>query len=478
MAIFHCSIDIVTRTENRSSVAAAAYRSGEKITNCYDGITHDYTSKGGIVATDILLPEYAPEDYKDRSTLWNSVEKVERSCNAQLARDIEVSIPVELPPDQWKPLIEEYCQANFVSHGMIADYAIHDKQDGNPHCHILLTMRPIKEDGTWGAKCKKEYILDDAGCRIKLPSGTWKSRKVDTTDWNDKGNAEIWRESWSKCCNKRLEPLEIVIDHRSYKRQGIEQIPTVHMGVAACQMEARGIATERGDYNRQAIADNRDLRATRARITRLMKWQREEQARPLDLAEANVKPSVAARLYQSHNLQNHATQLRDLKSYSEAWVFLQDHDIKNPEDFFATIQDMNDGFYALKGELKTLQTVMETLDNQCAMWEEYQALKPTVMHHRALPKRKQKAFYEAHAKKLDRYEELQQIWTEYKADGGKINPRHWKRDKRDAQRIAGLYQWKMKAFQSELSRAERLKKALEPMLEKEVPTKHKAKERG
>ena len=117
-------------------------------------------------------------------------------------------------------MMEEYCKSNFVDKGMIADYRIHDKQDGNPHCHILLTMQPLNENGEFGAKCKKEYVLDYIGNRINLPSGNWKSLKVDTTDWNNKDNAEVWRSDWSDICNLYLENLgeNERIDHRSYER--------------------------------------------------------------------------------------------------------------------------------------------------------------------------------------------------------------------------------------------------------------------
>lgn len=239
MAIYHCSIKIVSRGKGKSAVAAAAYRSGETLTNNYDGVTHDFTRKGGIVHTEILLPPHAPPDFADRSALWNSVEKIEKAKNSQLAREIEIALPVELDREKQIQLVREYVKENFVSVGMCADFAIHDKQDGNPHAHIMLTMRPLEQSGEWGAKSKKEYLLDKGGQRIKLKNGTFKSRKVDTVDWNSQEKAEVWRQAWADTANRYLAAQDRPerIDHRSYKRQGIEQIPTVHMGVAATQME-------------------------------------------------------------------------------------------------------------------------------------------------------------------------------------------------------------------------------------------------
>ena len=144
MAIYHCSIKIISRGKGKSAVAAAAYRSGENLTNEYDGITHDYTRKGGVVYTEILLPDHAPAEYADRAVLWNAVEKIEKAKNAQLAREIEIALPHELTREQGISLVREYVKEQFVNAGMCADIAIHDKEDGNSHAHVMLTIRPIE----------------------------------------------------------------------------------------------------------------------------------------------------------------------------------------------------------------------------------------------------------------------------------------------------------------------------------------------
>ena len=171
-------------------MAAAAYRSGEKLVNEWDGLTHDYTRKGGIIHTEIMLPSHTPPEFQDRSTLWNSVEQIEKSSDAQLAREIEVALPVELSRAEQLALVRSFVKDNFVDAGMCADFAIHDKGTGNPHAHIMLTIRPIREDGKWGAKCRKVYDLDSQGQRIPDGKGGWKSHREDTTDWNQRGNAE------------------------------------------------------------------------------------------------------------------------------------------------------------------------------------------------------------------------------------------------------------------------------------------------
>ncbi|MFI3214234.1 MAG: MobQ family relaxase, partial [Eubacteriales bacterium] len=237
MAIYHCSIKVISRGKGKSAVASAAYRSGTKMYNEYDGEMHDFTRKGGIHSSMILLPSHAPKEYADRSVLWNAVEKIENTKKSQLAREIEVAIPKEIPQELWQKMMVDYCNENFVSKGMIADLYIHNKDLSNPHCHTMLTMRPIEEDGKRGAKSRKKYVLDDSGNRIKLSSGTWKSVKVNTTDWNEQTNGKLWRKNWSEHCNYYLEKLGHTerIDHRSYERQGIHQIPSIHL-VLICEL--------------------------------------------------------------------------------------------------------------------------------------------------------------------------------------------------------------------------------------------------
>lgn len=155
MAIYHCSVKIIGRSKGKSVIAAAAYRAGEKLYNRETGLTHDFTHKGGVVHREILLPDHAPKEYLDRQTLWESVTKVEKKSNAQFAREVEVALPMEFSRELQLAVVREYVQTNFVSNGMCADVAIHDKQNGNPHAHILLTTRPMKADGSWGQRKKR-----------------------------------------------------------------------------------------------------------------------------------------------------------------------------------------------------------------------------------------------------------------------------------------------------------------------------------
>ena len=244
----HHDIKIVQRSNRQSAVAAAAYQSGERLFSEYDQKQKYYSEKRGIVHTEIMLPPHAPPEYADRNTLWNAAETQEKQWNSQLARRIVLAIPREIPRSQHADLIRDYCREFFVSKGMIADFAIHDKGDGNPHAHILLTMRAMDETGKWLPKSRKVYDLDENDERIRLPSGNWKSHKEDTVDWNDQKYAEIWRQGWAAIANRYLEANDRPerLDLRSYERQGLDKIPTVHMGPAVSQMEKRGIQTNIG----------------------------------------------------------------------------------------------------------------------------------------------------------------------------------------------------------------------------------------
>ena len=270
LAIFHCQIKIISRGKGKTATAAAAYRSGTKIVDDEFGETHDYTRKSGVAFSEILLCANAPSTYSDRQTLWNEVQKIEKQKNAQLCREVEVALPIEFSRDEQIEVVREYIKKNFTDKGMIADWSLHDKSDGNPHAHILLTMRPLKQNGEWGAKRKDSYALDDNGNRIpvidpktgKQKIGArgrkmWERISIQSTDWNDQTKAEEWRKSWADICNEHLKG-QAHIDHRSYARQGKEQLPMLHESYAARKIVKRGGYSYIIEYNEQVRKFNRE----------------------------------------------------------------------------------------------------------------------------------------------------------------------------------------------------------------------------
>ena len=203
MAIFHFSAKVITRSDGGNAVAAAAYRSGTRLTCERTGQTFNYTRKSEVTHRVICGPPNSPSWVLTRSALWNQVEFGETRVNSQLAREVEVSLPIELTHAQRVALLNDYVQEQFVSKGMVTDIALHAKS-GNPHAHILITLRDITADG-FGAKRR---------------------------DWNDKALVTHWRQSWATACNSALEKAGCSerIDHRSNKARGIVTPATVHLG--------------------------------------------------------------------------------------------------------------------------------------------------------------------------------------------------------------------------------------------------------
>ena len=370
IAIYHLQIKIISRGAGRSAVAAAAYRAGERITNERDGITHDYTRKSGIIHTGILLPENAPPEYKDRSVLWNAVERVEKAKNSQLAREIELALPVELTKEQNQFLVYEYVKRNFVRHGMCADVAIHDAITGNPHAHVLLTMRPFNENRTWGDKQKKIYHYDEHSNKIYDPKKRqYKCNKIQTTDWNEQTKAEEWRAAWADMVNGVLEHNGHAarIDHRSFERQGIEQIPTIHLGAAASQMEKRGIRTERGILNREIEINNQRLRQIKARLAKLQTWLLEEMQNTEQPMLADVISNILKRGH------GYYSSMSGLKQAANILNFLTVNKIADMAGLDDYLQSMIGKRSALAKKLTPVERRLKTLAEHIDHSEKYKA---------------------------------------------------------------------------------------------------------
>lgn len=482
VAIYHCSIKIVSRGKGKSAVAAAAYRSGETLTNNYDGVTHDFTRKGGIVHTEILLPPHAPPDFADRSALWNSVEKIEKAKNSQLAREIEIALPVELDREKQIQLVREYVKENFVSVGMCADFAIHDKQDGNPHAHIMLTMRPLEQSGEWGAKSKKEYLLDKGGQRIKLKNGTFKSRKVDTVDWNSQEKAEVWRQAWADTANRYLAAQDRPerIDHRSYKRQGIEQIPTVHMGVAATQMERRGIVTDKGNQNREIREQNRLLKEVKRRIAALTAWIKEKTAQTKEnpflsvpiLSERSEQPSTLLELLnraytEAAKPQSRYEKIQDLKLYAKAFNFLQSRNITTLVQLQEVVSDMKKQYWTTNGEIKQTEKLLHERKELIDQAEKYREHRPTYKAYMQTKPKKQEDFFESNRVALTLYQSAERYLKEHLGEDKVLKPKAWKAEVADlTQKKSRLY-GSLQTLKAEVQEAEAVKKCVEQAVQPE-----------
>ena len=426
MANYHLSIKIISRGSGASAVQKAAYRSAEMLESVYDGESHDYRRKTGVIHKEILLPENAPPEYKNRSVLWNAVEQSEKQKNAQLAREIEISLPVELSKEQNISLALKYVNEVFVKAGMCADVCVHDNGKGNPHAHIMLTMRPIDEHGKWGAKSKKEYILDKNGERIKLKSGAYKTRKINTTDWNDQTKAEEWRKLWADYQNAALaeQAENIRVDHRSYQRQGIEQIPTVHLGPAAW-IESRGIQTEQGDRNREIEQINREIRQIRARIKKLKKWLYEQ---PIE------NPPSMGDILQTINANNQfksrAKKIKDLQTYINVSEFLRENNLDSIESLADRVTEMHQELYDISCTLKRQERRLNSLDTHLAHTEIYNQTKAIYKKYKQLAPKHRQAFKEKHAVAIQKHEAAHKYLTEHLNGRTTIPEKAWKTERK------------------------------------------------
>lgn len=232
MAIYHLSMQIISASKGKTAIASASYRSGEQLHSEKEDKNYFY-KRDILPETFILKPEHAPEWALDRERLWNEVEKIEKAKNSQYAREMNIALPGELSNEEQQKLILSYCQETFVEQGMVADVAIHRDDKSNPHAHIMLTMRPFNEDGSWGKKQEKIYHLDEQGNKIYNPkSRTYKCSKKETTNWNRKETLNEWRKEWARFANKALKEngIDEEISHLSYEEQGVDKVATKHEG--------------------------------------------------------------------------------------------------------------------------------------------------------------------------------------------------------------------------------------------------------
>ena len=388
-------VSIVARSGNMSSVNSSAYLSASKLFCEYDQEYKDYRSKQNeLFHAEVMLPINAPPEYADREKLWNSAEAVETQWNSQLARKLRFALPREVPPEQWTEMVRQYCQEQFVSRGMCVDFAIHDpKPPGhNPHVHLLLTMRSLDEEGRWMPKSRKEYVLDEAGNRIRDTSGRWKSRKVMTNDWNNLGNCETWRHAWETVQNEYLErngrPERISL--QSYERQGIEKIPMVHMGPAVAHMEEKGIRTNIGDLNRDIKEANSLLASIRNALSALQAWLASLHDRKKALLEELEKlkePTLAELLSDYYQLRGEEREgwhakarlkgtVADYQKITNAAKYLRENNLISLDDLHSHIDQLEGRYHSMSREIRSSQKRMNDIVAIQSAYETMTKLQP------------------------------------------------------------------------------------------------------
>ena len=434
------------------------------------------------------MPDHAPIEYKDRAVLWNAVEKCERYKTAQLAREIEISLPVELSREQNITLAREYVQKHFVDKGMCADLCIHDPKgdNPNPHAHIMLTMRPIEQDGTWGQKSK-----------------SINGKKVPTVDWNERTKAEEWRSAWADILNEYLEKhghtekvilsddgeMQTVpnkVDHHSYERQGVDKVPSIHMGVAAPKMEKKGIRTDKGNRNREITDINKEIRQTKARIKKVKTWL---YTQPI------INPPTFLSIMQPvadvKNQQSHWQRIADLKTRAKVLIFLQQNNITDFENFANKVRKLGDDLLAVSDEIKKTDRRMDTLTlhlSHCenrkqhkAVYDKYKKLTPKkdnaamnslnpftkkkAIADYATALAKQEAFYDKHSAEIESYKTAQEYLKAVLNGRTEIPTGAWKKEQADLAKRRYSLGENFYAIKDEIRMTEVIKKGIDNLMQ-------------
>ena len=355
MAIYHLSMKVLTRSDGKSAVAAAAYRAGEKLKDERSGIMHDYTRKRNVITTALILPDGVTCEMA-RQELWNRAEAAERRKNSCVAREIEVALPAKLPQEAQIRLATQYAQDIADRYGLAADVAVHAAAHGgderNVHAHILLTTRRIAPTGQLTDKARE---LDD-----------YKTRTAEL---------DYIRTHWATMCNIELENYGIAerVDHRTLSAQGIDRAPQIHVGVHATQMERRGIATERGELNRQREKINNGIERMERTIAAAEKSKQPET--PADAARTPEKGAISIDMRKYTSTQVSAAQealagerkaiidrIRAERRKAEAEIYARlDKDITDAQARYKTIDEAE--------PRKRLLETRRAYDERRAAWE-------------------------------------------------------------------------------------------------------------
>lgn len=358
----------------------------------YYGKIADYTAKGGVICAEIMAPDYVPESFRNREFLWNAVEEVEKHPKAQLAYSFDIALQNEFTIEENIAIARQFVMENIVAKGMIVDMAVHDPDKGegipNPHIHVMCPVRPMREDGTWGEKQKREYLFDVDGNPILDEKGKQKFNAVPTTDWNRPEVLEQWRKAWADLVNEefRKRGIKEQIDHRSYAEQGIDLIPQVHEGPHVRNMEAKGIVTEKGNLNRWIKEVNKgiltlskqvkDILSNIAELMRLIAEKEAEVKQP-DLADYInsffAKRNETADTFSRGRQKAKAT---NLKMHATVINYLMAKHIATLEDFKSFLSEKQSDIHDLNESMKVKSARMKELKDMIRYGEWYQEAQP------------------------------------------------------------------------------------------------------
>ena len=421
---------IISRGKGQSCMASCAYYSGEKKYSEYECCwKYPHSSPARVKRIEVILPPNAPKAYADPQTLWNAVDAAETSVNAQTARSMLFALPRELTYEQNLALVRDFCQKEFVDKGMVCNFFYHDKGDGNPHVHIMLTLRAMDENGKWLPKSKNVYALDENGNRICASNGSWKRVKVDTVDWNERKYGEIWRQDWAAAQNAALESAGRLerVDMRSLERQGVEdRLPQKHLGPTASALERKGVSSERGDENRKIISVNKMLASLQKTVRGIGAWLddlRKAVSRqqiiesPDDYPLSDVITAYLDMRKDGRETWNRYAQekgtVHDLKDGFKAVSFLSNHELYTVGQLGQYIAETQRTFSKIKAESAAKERRIRDIDALFGAIQTIRELKPIQQEYESIHwSGKRKKYKAEHGDELSRLQKA--IWLREK----------------------------------------------------------------
>ncbi len=487
MAIYHFHVTQIKRSAGQSAIASAAYRSGEKLYSEYYGETSDYSHKKGVICSEIFLPPHAPSEYADRQTLWNALEQVERNKDAQLAYSFDIALQNEFSLEENIALARQFVSEQLVSRGMIADFAIHmpDKEIQNPHFHVLCPIRPLKENGKWGYKQHRVYHLDENGNRILDENGKATFDAVPTTDWGSPERLESWRAAWAALCNAKFEEkgFDCRIDHRSYERQGIDQIPTVHEGPAVRQMVAKGIPTDKGDLNRWVRSTNAAIRSLRKKIATLLDWLKDVRQELSQPQQPNLGELLGDYIaMRNAGAWSRKAKLGNLKQFAEAHNYIMENKLFTVEALEERVADLNGQVSVLKTELDASNKSQKELKDLLQQAENYARLKPIFDEMNGIRWNGQREKYrQEHESELRQFYMTRRKLTDAFTPDGKLPISAWRREMERLAREHEAAYAKYKPLRDDLTKLLQVRHHVNVALEQRgqpVTTQQKKVEKG
>lgn len=478
MALYHFSLGHIKRTAGHTAIAAAAYRSGEKLYDAYYGETQDYSRKKGVITSMIYAPDYVPERLHDRQILWTETERNESRKDAQLAYSFDIALQNELTMEENIELLDIFVREEMVSRGMIVDVAIHDPDKGkygipNPHGHLTSPIRPFLEGGIWGDKQHQEYVLDENGERIRKANGKYKTMAVSNTGWNDPALLEHWRKRWAELVNAKFEEkgLSCRIDHRSNAERGIDEIPQVHEGSAVRRMEARGIVTEKGSWNRWVKKTNGAIRRILSVIREISDWMKEMREEIRWIEEPTVADMVMK--YYDHRdkvalTYDHGTKKakeKNFKSLNKDCNYLMENKISTPEELEELIQKKKDAVSEKEGVIKEKRTKVKEYQDRLKSLDNYEKYKPVFEESQKIFFKGKKAEYQkAHRNELNQYHKAERELDPYLVDGSMDAARELWNEKIDTLKdeiTEALKDEELQSLKDEIEILKDIKKAIE-----------------